>query len=258
MTIDDARLSSALHELADTPAPAGLADTALAGARRRRRVRAAVTSTSALAVAGILAVPFLFNSGATPAPAGFGAAPSPSPTSSLVLPGEPAKCQLPMIRVDVKEVPQDKRPPYLKGVLEALPPRSDYQVQSGTLICDFNEGRGLEAYAVINLGGMTRPGGHLTVYLNKPSERPKTCAAFAAKHQSENVTITSCQEADASNPLRVTTRETQGTVMAFAVYPDRALWMESHPAKTGGVPVTSAEQLMKVVTSKNLHDQLNQ
>jgi hypothetical protein len=248
MTTDNT-LSRALHDLSEGPGPDGIADKALWRAKKRRIGGYALSAAAAaFAAAAIIAAPFLLTAGKGD---GQGvqfaaAAPSPSATNTSVDP-----CDAAPTEPGVKKVIPQNRPGYVNAVIDRLPPRSDYVMQSGVMgMC---EGR---AYSVINLGEM-REAGHLTVRLTTGAGEgvPVDCSKVKAAETNPEAPspphpfkVLFCVEGgdfklvygidDGYNNYRVS-----------AIYADgRSVSMESLSAGGDAPPTITAEQLRIIVT----------
>jgi hypothetical protein len=263
-SLEEPHLRQALHDLATLPAPTDLSDQVL---RRARRVRTGrVAGVGVLVLAGLLAVPFVASLRAGP---GGAAQPGGAP-----LAGAPvaATCTpAPSVAKDVKRVAPENWPEFVRITVAALPPRTDYEMQSGYDLCvpEPLEGSsgpaGVSAYAVINLGP-AREHGHLTVDLYRWADArivAVTCAALATMLATPNVDGPAlpnqkqlfCTDGTATTPT-VYGLSWDGEVTVVAVYADaRAVRLESHSTWTGSAftpPEISADALRPVVTSPAL------
>jgi len=256
-SLDEPRLHQALHDLATAPPPADLSDRAL---RRARRVRTGrVAGVGVLVLAGLLAVPLVANlrgpSGALQPGAAPVALPSAAPTCSSA----------PSVAKDVKRVAPADWPEFVKITVAALPPRTDYEMQSGYDLCTPEQATLSNAYAVINLGPH-REHGHLTVDLYRqadPQHIAGSCAALATMLATANPVDPSlpnpkqlfCTDGTAASPTVYGT-SSDGQVTVVASYADkRAVAIGSLATFNGSTfpPVTiGADALRPVVTSPAL------
>jgi hypothetical protein len=252
----DQRIRAALDELAEGPAPSGLADRALAGAARNRRLRHGL-AIGATAMAITLAVPAVAHWGRSPAVQDNSAASqtgAPLFTAGSVASGD--RCvQLPGGHPLVKEVAPEEWPDFVQVTVAALPSRSDYVMQSGYSWCAYQDG-GADAYAVVNLGHK-REHGHVTVNMYiRPEGTPVDCAgvdrlASSPLHGSYNVLF--CNEKTAATRL-VYGLQLPSSVIVGSVYADgKTVVMESNV--DGQRPLAiSADQLRQAVLETQLHD----
>ena len=289
----EATLTRILHDLADGPGPASLADKALAGARGVRR-RRRVIAGAALAAAGIIAAPFPLRPAPSPDPVGPATAPiAGSPTTGGPNTGGPnvtvslAPCApATQETIDRKRVAESDWPPFVQIAIGRLPQRSDYELQWAWGVCDpgqpevypwapsvedpaaakprFIGTRSHVAYAVINLGP-NRESGHLTLNLAASEPHlPDTCdgvRAHVATNMGQNVEtpageVLFCEDATAEDPMVFGTRY-YNVLTVTARYGDgRTVWMESIPAYPDPHHEISAEALRPVVTDRALVDLL--
>ena len=196
-------LSQALHELADQPGPASLADTALVGARRTRRLRLVLAVGTALAMAGLGTV--LVAGGTVPG-------------RSVGAGGGGCKTATDESRLQAG-VPRTDWPEFVTLVVDRLPQRRDYTLQSAHGVCtlpaDGPRGARPSAYAVINLGP-TRAFGHLTVDLfYGAADAPTSCVTLPTPAEQ----LLFCDDATAIEPM-VFGIDQGADKTVTAVYPD--------------------------------------
>jgi hypothetical protein len=257
-------LKRALHELAEAPGPDSLANAALAGAERARRKQVALGGLAAVAAAAMIAAPFLLRPSAQPSlqPA--------APRVELPANATDECVQAPSVSPTVKRVAPENWPDFVQIVMAKLPPRADYEMQSGYALCKPEVGGEKQlgntpfplkaAYAVINLGPM-REHGHLTVNLAQFSldDVPQNCAAVQAELNVPNEVnptgpkpeLLFCDEATATTPLVFASRS-YSTTYVNAVFGDFRVWIESIPFAGDGQPEIGPEALRAVVTDPAL------
>ncbi len=223
-------LRRGLHQLADAPAPPGMADIALAGAQRVRRRRGVLGVVGVMALAGAIAVPWLAG-GDSQADVRSGA---PRAIAPVVTPT--GACKTATDEAEPPEgAPRDTWPDFVPVVIGKLPPRSDYTVQWAYGMCQEFEGTPLPArtaiaYAVINLGP-NREHGHLTIdfYRDSVIFDGITCATLASPHpQSPFQDLLHCQDATSDTPMVVAYGDGSRQLGVTAIYSDgRAIMMEA-------------------------------
>ncbi|PZG16987.1 hypothetical protein C1I95_16425 [Micromonospora craterilacus] len=268
------RLGRGLRELADVPVPAGLAEGALARARRARRAYAVTTGLAAVAATGAIAAPFLLSPGGGAESAQFGAPPpdpvTAPPLSPTTAPGPvgsaaPDDCvEATRVTGDTKQVAPGNWPEYVRIVMDRLPEGKNWVMQSGYGPCRPSTQDMSNAYSVINLGPNREDGGHLTLYLDDGTHQPmlRDCAeveAAAARKGADGNRrgeVALCTKGTASTPLFYAINDSYGQLVAGAVWADgRAVWMESIPNPGEPLPV-DVDGLRVVVTDRELVDQL--
>jgi hypothetical protein len=231
----DMQIKTALDELATSPEPAELAEKALRQAARRRGYRLAYGSATGLGVLALAAV------GATqlwfagpPTPVTPGGRPSAAPCVQYTSGSN-----------GLPDVPRDEWPDFVTAVVDALPDRSDYSMQSGSGWCRY-ESAGLpalagRAYAVINIG-QNREGGHLTIDMTIGSpDVPRDCSEVG-----ENLLF--CGEPTGEAPLTIGQGSDADGAMVTAIYADgTVIRMESH------APEVTADDLLSAVTNLNVY-----
>jgi hypothetical protein len=226
----DVRIRAALDELATAPEPANLAERALRAATRRRGYRIAYGSAASLAVLALAAA------GATglwpAAPAQPGGRPSSAPCVQYTSGSN-----------GLPEVPRDEWPDFVTAVVDALPARSDYSMQSGSGWCLYDTTGSSavagSAYAVINVG-QNREGGHLTIDIAIGSpDVPRDCTEVTED-------LLFCGPPTGEAPLTIGQgSDTDAVVTAF--YADAVIRMESH------APEITADDLRAAVTNPNVY-----
>jgi hypothetical protein len=227
----ESELSQRLRELANQPGPPSLADRALVGARRTRRLRVVLAAAGALALAGAIAGTVLANFG---------------PPQGISVGAPNGGCKT----ATDESVPQTGVPPadwpeFVTIVVDKLPPRSDYTLQSAYGVCtlpDAPNGPRPSAYAVINLGP-SRASGHLTVDLfYGAANTPTSCASLPTPTEQ----VLFCDDATATEPM-VFGVDQGDLKIVTAVYPDaRTISIGSN-----GTPL-DAEALRTVVADPDL------
>lgn len=268
-------LTRALHDLAEVPGPANLADGALARAHRLGRRPRMVSAVAAVGVAGVLAVPFAIwhngQTGGADLPVGVASAtppdpgtrPSGSPLSSMY-PADPGPGDCVELENKDQQVAPADWPEFVRIAIAKLPPRTDYVMQSGYSVCTPADSPAPVAYAVINLGA-GREHGHLTLNLDARADLrggPTTCAGVRDLLASRVLPLNPmpipqvlerellfCTDGTASAPM-VFGISYRLTVVVTARYADhRMVWMESIAAgDRGPQPEIGAEALRAVVT----------
>jgi hypothetical protein len=173
-------LREGLKELAVVPQPVSLADRALNRAASIRRRRVTLGVIGVVALAALVAIPLLISgTGTTPVGGGGGGG-----------------CKTVTDESDPPHgVPVAEWPDFVTLTVRAMPPRTDYTLQSGYGVCPRADATGEAelAYAVINLGP-SRENGHVTISL-----RHETLAACA--DVPKDVSVSFCDEPTATSPL---------------------------------------------------------
>ncbi|MGK5741257.1 hypothetical protein [Micromonospora sp. URMC 103] len=241
-------LGRGLRELADAPAPVGLADRALHRARRAR-LAAAVGSGSAAVVAALaVAAPFVFSGDERDQAPPAAALPSPG--------GDCAP--LPSLSPDRTGGAQKTWPDFVRVAVERLPAGGDYALESAYGPCHPADVKAPNAYAVVTIGP-DGADGRLTIRLDDGTWGENAIVSPTTCSQANQMEVSGegraagklvfCEEATAQSPIvygiEAPTREL--TVLA-SLDDGRTAWVSSHPATVGGPSEVSPDDLRDVVT----------